>query len=145
VIDPQSVDRLQAIVRRESLSMLMYIGQAYPWTTVQQEGSLAELKRIVDAEREAIAALGQYLTRHRVPVPSANSYPSSFTTLNFLSLQHILPRLIAQQRGSIVALEIDLPAIQDTNARAELTQLLQLKEKHLREMELLATPQPASA
>lgn len=145
MIDPQSVDRLQAIVRRESLSMLMYIGQAYPWTTVKQGGSLAELKRIVDTEREAIAALGQYLTRHRVPVPSTNSYPSSFTTLNFLSLQHILPRLIAQQHGSIVALEKDLPAIGDVEARAEVTRLLQLKEQHLRDMEALATPQPASA
>ena len=59
VIDPQTVDRLHGIVRRESLSLLMYVGQAFPWTTVKQVGTLAELKRIIDEEKAAIARHGQ--------------------------------------------------------------------------------------
>jgi hypothetical protein len=145
VIDPQTVDRLHALVRRETLSILMYVGQAFPWTTVKQVGNLAELKRIVDEEREAIANLGQYLTRRRAPVPWIGSYPSSFTTINFLSLEFILPRLIEFERRSVDELEKDLLAIQDGEVKGPLTRLLQMKREHLRELELLALPKPASA
>src|SRR5580658_8170813 len=145
VIDPQTVDRLHAIVRRETLSLLMYVGQAFPWTTVKQLGNLAELKRIIDEEKAAIASLGLYLARRRAPVPWLGSYPSDFTTVNFLSLDYILPRLVDFERSSLAQLEKDLPAIHDTDARQQMAKLLQMKREHLRELELLAMPRPASA
>jgi hypothetical protein len=145
VIDPQTVDRLHAIVRRETLSLLMYVGQAFPWTTVKQVGTLAELKRIIDEERAAIASLGLYLTRRRAPVPWLGSYPSDFTTINFLSLEYLLPRLVDFERSSLAQLEKDLPAIHDTEAMQQMGKLVQMKREHLRELELLALPKPASA
>ncbi len=145
MIDPQTVDRLHALVRRESLSILMYVSQAFPWTTEKQLGNLAEVKRIIEEESAAIGNLRQYLARQRVPVPWLGSFPSSFTTINFLSLTHILPRLIDFEKKSVAELERDLPAIGDAGAKERLTKLLQLKREHLRELELLAMPQPASA
>jgi hypothetical protein len=144
-IDPQTANRLQAIVRREMLSVLMYVGQAYPWTTVKQNGQLAEVHRIVAEERAAISSLGLYLTRHRAALPWIGSYPTSFTTINFLSLEHILPRLIAFERGSLAEMDKDLPAIHEADAKEQITRLIQMKREHLRELELLVTPQPASA
>ena len=63
MIDPQTVDRLHALVRRESLSILMYVSQAFPWTTEKQLGNLAEVKRIIEEESAAIGNLRQYLAR----------------------------------------------------------------------------------
>ena len=78
-------------------------------------------------------------------MPWLGSFPSGFTTINFLSLTHILPRLIDFEKKSVADLERDLPVIGDAGARERLTKLLQQKREHLRELELLAMPQPASA
>src|SRR5262249_42169516 len=68
VMNAQTVALLQGIVRRESLSMLTYVGEAFPWTTARDAESLARLRQIVVANNEAVAALGRYLTRHRQPL-----------------------------------------------------------------------------
>ncbi len=143
MIDPQTVERLQEIMRRESLSVLMYVGQAYPWTTARNNAALGELKRIIDEEREAIHALGVFLMRRRASLPWVGSFPTSFTTINFLSLEHILPRLIDYEQKSIPLLEKDLHAIQDADARTKVRALLEVKQQHVRELELLALPHPA--
>ena len=78
-------------------------------------------------------------------MPWLGSYPTSFTTINFLSLTHILPRLVDFEKSSVAELERDLPVIGDAGAKDRLTKLLQMKREHLRELELLAMPQPASA
>lgn len=143
MIDPQTLAFLHEIMRRESLSVLMYVGQAYPWTTARNNAALLELKRIIDEEREAINALGVFLTRRRAGLPWIGSFPSGFTTINFLALDHILRRLIDYEKQSIPLVEKELHAITDSDARAKVQALLDAKQQHLRELELLAMPQPA--
>jgi hypothetical protein len=144
VIDPQTLACLHEIIRRESLSVLIYVGQAYPWTTAKNNAALTDLKRIIDEEREAINAQGVFLARRRATVPWIGSFPSSFTTINFLALDHILGRLIEYEKQSIPWLEKELHGITDADARTKVQALLDLKRQHLRELELLAMPQPAS-
>jgi hypothetical protein len=145
VIDPQTTARLQDIVRRESLSILMYVGDAFPWTTAANSAPLTELLKIVSYERKALAALGQFLARRRIPLTYIGSFPTSFTTINFLSLGHIVPKLIDFERSSIAALETDLAALSDPGARTLVEKMLAAKKRHLPMLEslLAAKPQPA--
>lgn len=143
MIDPQTLACLHEIIRRESLSVLPYVGQAYPWTTAQNNAALLELKRIIDEEREAINSIGVFLTRRRVGVPWIGSFPSSFTTINFLALDHILRLLIEYEKRSIPLVEKELQVITDAGARTLVQALLDSKRQHVRELELLAMPQPA--
>jgi hypothetical protein len=147
VIDSQTTARLQDVVRRESLSILMYVGDAFPWTTVRGSAPLAQLTKIIAHERKAVAALGQFLARRRMPLGYIGSFPTSFTTINFLSLEYIVPRLIDFERRSSAALEADLAAISDAEARTVVEKLLAAKKRHLPLLETLLTsqPQPASA
>ncbi len=147
MIDHATQALLQEIVRRESRSVLTYVGDAYPWTTSRGEEGLGALRRLIAAEGRAIAAVGQYLVRHHLPLPYIGSYPSSFTTINFLSLDYLLPRLTAFERQSLAELERDLPRLTDAGARAEVEKLVALKRVHLTELEKLAAqqPQPAGA
>jgi len=145
VIDPQTVARLHEIMRRESLSVLLYVGQAYPWTLARNNAALTELKRIIDEEREAINGLGTFLVRRHAALPWIGSFPSNFTTINFLSLDYILRRLIDYELPSIQQLEKDITAITDADARAKVQALLDSKRQHLRELELMAMPHPVSA
>jgi hypothetical protein len=144
VIDAHSQTLLQDILRRESRSALSYVAEAYPWTNSAGEKSLTDLQTLIAAEREAVACLGRFLVRHCVPLPYLPSYPAGFTTINFLALDFLLPRLIEEERRSIADLERDLAALMDPAARAEVEKLLDLKRRHLPQLEELASPQAST-
>ncbi len=142
MIDLHTQQLLQDILRRESRSILAYVAEAYPWTTSTEEKTWAELQRLIAAEREAVASLGRFLVRRRIPPPYLPPYPAHFTTLNFLALDFLLPRLVEQERRSIADLERDRAALKDPAAQAEVDKLLALKRQHLARLEELAAAHP---
>jgi hypothetical protein len=139
--------QLQAILRRESRSLLQYIAEAYPWTSAGGEPAIATLREMIRAEAAALTALGQFLVRRRIPLPYLGAFPGSFTTCNFIALEHLLPRLVEVQRRLVAELEADLPRITDAGARAQVGQLLAVKRKTLSALEQMQAPhaQPAGA
>ncbi len=143
MIDPQTKAILHELLRRESLSVLLYVGQAFPWTTARNNRALLELKRIIDEEHKAINDLGVFLTRRRAGLPWIGSFPASFTTINFLGLDHILSRLIDYEKQSMPLVEKEMHSLTDAGALTVVQKLLDAKRQHLRELELLAMPQPA--
>lgn len=145
MIDSHSQSLLQDILRRESRSVLMYVEEAYPWTTAAEQKALTELRQLIATERQALAGLGRFLLRQRIPLPYLPSYPADFTTINFLALDYILPRLIDYEHRSIAELERDLPALKEPAAHAEIEKLLALKRSSLARLETLVPAQePAS-
>jgi hypothetical protein len=141
VIDPHTQTLLQDLLRRESRSVLIYVAEAYPWTASTRSKALTTLQQLIAAEREAVAHLGRFLVRQRIPLPFLPSYPAHFTTINFLALDFVLPRLIEQERHSIAELERDLASVKDPAARAEVERLLALKRQHVPQLEELASAQ----
>ena len=102
---------LQDVVRRESRSLLLYIGDSFPWTTNEHAPDLVTMRKLVTREVNAISIVGKYLVRQRITPPPYGSYPSSFTSCNFIDLAFLLPRLMAAQDLSIVALSADIARI----------------------------------
>jgi hypothetical protein len=147
VIDAATKAVLHDVVRRESRSVLTYVGDAFPWTAARDGAALERVRALIAAEGEAVAALGKYLTKQRAPVGFLGSYPSSFTTINYLSLEHLLPRLLDFETQALADLERDLAAVHDPQARALVEKLADLKRSHVAVLEELikTTPQPASA
>ncbi len=145
MIDPHTQTLLQNILRRESRSVLLYVAEAYPWTTSTQTKTLTDLQQLIAEEREAVAVLGRFLVRQRVPLPFLPSFPSDFTTINFLALDFILPRLIEEERRSLANLERDLSSLKDPAARNEVEKLLAVKRRHLPRLEELASVQPQAS
>ncbi len=140
-MNPQNAALVQEIVRRESLSMLSYVGDAFPWTTSRGEAALVRLQQLVHAHRATVGELGRFLVRKRTPVGYIGSYPTSFTTINFLSLDYILPRLAADEARGIADLERDLTVLSDADFQAPVKKLLQTKRDHLQALELLTAEQ----
>jgi hypothetical protein len=145
VIDAQTAALLDAVVRRESRSLLAYTADAFPWTTARGGEALARLRRVVDGHNRAVAALGRYLARQHLVPAVHDSYPVSFTTLNFTALDHLLPRLVASERASLAELEAEAARVTDPGARAELGRLLDAKRANLAELEALQSPTPTAA
>ena len=142
MIDAQTRDLLQDIVRRESRSVLTYVGDAYPWTTARDSRAVDALRKLIAAEAGAVAELGRFLFRRHMPVVSLGSYPSSYTSMNFVALEYLLPRLIDYERRSTAQLERDLAAVRDPEARAEVEKLLAVKRRNLPDLEGLAARKP---
>jgi hypothetical protein len=145
VIDAATQTLLQGVLRRESLALLQYIRGAFPWTGAEEQDAWGKLRQVVDEDGQAIAELGQFLVGHRVPLPYIGQFPVDFTSINFVSLDWVLPRLAEEQRREVAALEADLARATDAEARAELQRLLDVKRRHLPVLEGLAAAHPEPA
>ena len=139
MIDATDQALLQEVLRREERSELMYVREAYPWTAARGHTALEALQRLIREERDALTALGRWMTRRHVPLPYLGVFPTGFTTINFLALDYLLPRLRDRQREAVAWLERDAHAVTDPEARAQLDVLLALKRRHLATLESLAS------
>ena len=134
MLDAQTQALLQEVFRREGQSFLLYVHDAFPWTTAEGGPALARLQRLIESERAALAALGRYLVRRQVPLPFVGAYPTRYTSFNYQSLDSLVPKLVDAAKRLLADLERDLASVPDAGARAELTKLAELKGRNLREL-----------
>jgi len=139
-MDAQSQAILSDLFRKTSRSLLQYVRDSFPWTTPSDEEGLKRLHDLAAEEQQQLAALGRYFARHHKPLPYPGSYPSSFTTINFISLEYLRKLLVDYQRQAIVDVESKLPLVQDPEARTQVQALLTLKRAHLTALEHLHKP-----
>jgi hypothetical protein len=145
MIDSRTHLLLQDIVRRESRSLLQYVSESFPWTTRDEVAALAKLQALIKEEREAASALGRFLLKKRLTPPYLGAYPMGFTTINYVSLEHLMPRLIEHQTAQIRRLESDRQQVTDADARGLLDNLLAMKERHLTVLEEMASSLPSAS
>lgn len=143
--DRQIEHLLQTIVRREGRSLVEYVAEAFPWTTASEQQDLARFQQSVAEHREALAGLSRFMLKRHLAPPHLGPYPMGFTTINFVSFDHLLPRLAAAEREGIVQLEKDQADLDDAEARAAVEKLLDLKRQHLKTLQEMtaAHPEPA--
>src|SRR5262249_1426851 len=108
---------LQNILRRERRSLLLYSSEAYPWTTFADQQSLDQLQKMIEEETQAIARLSNFLRRRGVTMPYFEPYPMSYTTYNFVTLEFLVDKLLAEERKSATALERDLASVSDPDGK----------------------------
>lgn len=144
-MDASAAIILQSIFRRLSRSLLQYVRDAFPWTTTVDQDRLQVLRVLIDAEEKADARLGAFLRRRRIPLPYIGPYPQTFTNINYVTLDYVLPHLIAQEKAEIVELERDVAKLwDDLEAREQAQAILDMSRKHLVALEELSARSPAA-
>lgn len=138
-MDSLTQSLLEDIVRRESRSLLQYIRDAFPWTTMEERAVLAQMELLIDEELRGAALLMRLLQRRHLPPPYIEPYPMEFTNINYLSLEHLMPQLVALQRRAIADLERDVASMMDEEARTLVHKVLDKKRRHLEALEKLAS------
>ncbi len=133
---------LHDIVRRESRSLLQYLSESFPWTTPEELEALAQFQKLAVEEREGAAALARFLTSRRQSVPYLGSFPMEFTSINYISLEHLFPLVADHTRKSMDHLEKDLNDIQDSEPRALVQNIVDMKRRHLQTLKELAAAYP---
>lgn len=140
VIDPATETILRTILHRESLSLLSYISDAYPWTTAEQAPGLITLRKLIQQEKNAITSFGRFLVRQKITPPVNTSFPAEFTSYNFVALSFLLPHLLEAQKQLIAQMQADLAKIADPACRREVERLLAVKKMTLAGLESLESP-----
>ena len=131
-------DILKHIVRREGRSFLQYIGQAFPWTPPDQEDEVTAVRIMAAEQQDELTGLVRFMTKNRITPPYLGAYPTAFTSMNFTSIDFLLPVLIQAERDGIKALEADTARLADLDARGEVAALLDQKKRHLDDLAALA-------
>jgi hypothetical protein len=141
-MDAASQKLLQALFRKESRSLLQYVSEADPWTTKTNHRLLEQVITLAREEQTALAKMARLLLKHHVLEPTPVNYPSNFTTINFVALEHLLPLLIDNERKCIAELEPRVGGVRDVQVRGLVSEYLELKRRHLQA--LSATDSPAA-
>jgi hypothetical protein len=143
-MDAHSQAILQELVRRQKQSLLRYVGEAFPYASARGQEALETFRHIVEEDRQALGTLVTYLGRRRVPVPQTSAFPNWFTTINFVSLDYLLPLLRDAQRAEVEALERDCHELADEEAREQVQRFYERKHWHFQQLETLAAPAAAA-
>jgi hypothetical protein len=133
--------RLAEVLRREERSLLQYVRAAEPWAPPADRKLRDEVRRLADDEAEALDRLAAFLQSRRVPLPEAGGFPTAFTSLNYVAIRSLLPRLIAGQEQDLTALEADQKSLSE-DGRGPVAELLGLKRAHLDALHKLADGRP---
>ncbi|HEY8505951.1 MAG TPA: hypothetical protein VIL46_15305 [Gemmataceae bacterium] len=138
MIDPVTEARLQELLRRESRSFLQYARQANPWAGTEDRASLDNILAMSQAEESLLEELAAYLQSHHVRLPAIGAFPMAFTSYNYVSVRALFSPLVREQRKAIAALEQDRAALADPDAVSLADRLLEIKKRHLCELEKLS-------
>ena len=136
---------LQNALRAESRSFLQYVSDAFPWTNPDELTVLSKLQTLIQEEQEATQTLALLLAQRRQPLPYLGSYPMSFTTMNFVSLDHLLPILVKEERRALADRERDLRSVMDAEAQTALRGIVDMKQRHLQTLQEMAAAHPQSS
>jgi hypothetical protein len=116
-------------------SLLQYVVEAFPYRTAKGEPAWHRIETLAREQQEAVGRLIRYLHRHHVTPPLFGAFPSGFTTINFVALEHLLPALQKDQQLSIAALEKALAGLPESAERHLLWDHLQMKRRHLQTLQ----------
>lgn len=135
-INPADLALLQNLVRREGRSLVQYVSESFPWTTPDEHAALARFQEIVQEDMDGAARIARFLARHKVrTLGPLGPYPMNFTTINYSSLDHLLPILQDNQRRRIAELTADLKKVTAPECRQHLEEFIDLKRRHLAKLE----------
>jgi hypothetical protein len=135
-MDPHAAAIIREIVRRESRSLLAYVRDSFPWTDHDDRTDLGQLQKMIEEERQALERLADILNRHHVSPTYLGGFPSQFTTINYVSLDFLVPQLIAEEQNSIASLARESSEFQG-DGHDELAHLLEVKRRHLQGLQAM--------
>jgi hypothetical protein len=143
MMDAATQTYLQHLIRQEGRSLLQYVAEAFPWTTNANQAQLQDVAELVEEEKRMADDLTRFLQRHHGRAAFMGAYPISFTNLNFVSLDHLLPRLVKFEETRIAELTKDLDRILHEETRAKVRDLLEMKKRQVARLKALIAQRAA--
>lgn len=143
-MDGADLALLHRLVAMGSRSLLQYVCQAFPWSADKHGQAVAKVQEIAAEERDATARLTRHLQKKRLRLPPTESFPSHFTTINFVSIDYLLPKLITEHANEVAELEVRLPKVESEEVRDLAQHYLDRKRRDLQALKDLTAKAPAA-
>ncbi len=144
-MDHATAALLQDLVKKEGRSLLQYVSESYPWTPRNGHNAVPAIIAMAEEERDAAAALVRLLVKNRMQPPYLGAYPMNFTTMNYASLDFLIPQLVKFEAKRIAELEKEVHVVSDEESQHLLQHLLALKRRHLTTLTALHGPDKQTA
>ncbi len=109
---PNTTEILTELLNRLSRSWLQYIGEAWPWAPSESEDRLEAFRALVRRQEFSAERVASLLT-DREAVVKVRSYPFDGTTLNYVTLDYVKPRLVADEKEIIAELKSAAVGLKD--------------------------------
>jgi hypothetical protein len=129
--DTQGLQLIARQIIRDGRSLLQYVGEAYPYAPHQAEPAVHRLMALAKDQSAAVGRLVRFLQRHHATPPLLGSFPTEFTSANFVALVHLLPALQKDEERGIADLEQLLATLPTGEVHALLADYLQSKRQAL--------------
>jgi hypothetical protein len=140
-----SVALLHRLVAMGSTSLLQYANEAVPWSADSGHAAFTQVRLLAEEERDYVSRLSRFLQKRHFGVPKISTYPSHFTTLNFVTIDYLLPKLIHEAERELATLSGWLLRMDEDEGRVHIQGYLEMKEWHLQILQELASPNAGAA
>ncbi|MBI1313777.1 hypothetical protein GC176_20995 [bacterium] len=128
---------LNDLLNRLSHSWLQYIGDAWPWAPNECAERLEAFQGLVRRQQFAAERLGDLLS-DRHAVLSLTNYPFDGSTVNYVTLDYVKPRIVDDEQSMIADLKAAAGELQnDPEALRLVEQLTADEEQTLSELSAL--------
>jgi hypothetical protein len=138
--DVGSHDMLAQLVALGTSSLLQYVGESGSWAAPGAAGTRSAILALAQEERDATTRFMRFLQKKHIRLPPLGAYPSHFTTMNFVDVDFLTPKLVREHVKEQGAIERLLVRIDDEEIRTMVQGYLDMKRRHLETLEDLARP-----
>ena len=96
-MDAGSLKLVHDLIALGSTSLLQYVSESSsPFSGDAAHADVDCVKAAAREERDEVVRLTRLLQKRHEPLAKTGSYPSHFTTMNFVTLEYLRPKLIAE-------------------------------------------------
>ena len=138
-MDADGFTLLSRLISMGSSSLLQYVSESFPWSADPAHAALDTVMTLARVERDAVTLITRHLQKRHLRLPKFGSYPSHYTNINFVSLEYLLPKLVAEQEKEIAEIVSRLLREEDEEVRRLAQSFLEMKRGHLQSLQELAT------
>jgi hypothetical protein len=143
-MDAGSFNLISRLIAMGSGSLLQYVSQSFPWSADPAHAAMKSVRDIAQEEHDEVRRFMRMLQKKHLRLPPMGSYPSHFTTINFCSLDFLLPKLIAEHQKEVAEIDSRMHEATDEDIRALAAGYLDMKRRHLQTLIDLAATKPAA-
>jgi hypothetical protein len=137
-MDQAPLHELHELIRSESRSMLQYVSESFPWAPDSDRGTRDAIVHFAKTEAVALGRILRRLAKSHISMTQLGAYPLNYTTMNFVSVEYLLPRLVADQRARIHNMERIHASLPEGEPKQLVAALLAVKKRHLEQLQAFA-------
>jgi len=140
--DQDNIELLNRLLARLGRGLVQYAVDCWPWTNGADDAELRALEQIAKKQQQFVARLVELISQ-RGGVPDFGVF-ADYSDLNYVSLDYLLGKLIADEQSLIAEVETAQAALRgDAEAAALAGELSSAEKEHLarlRDMAKTSTP-----